>query len=247
MLVHGLAASIEQWSAVLPSLAAARRVIAYDLTGFGFASKPDVDYRYPMFCDQLEQILDHQSIERADVLGSSLGASLIVRFSALKPGRLRRAVLADPGGFGRYVHPFLRVPTVPGLGTVMSRPQRATNAFAIKLAVHDRSLRTRQAVDLADELSRMPGNHRAFVRTLRGVTTPFGVRERDSFEQQWTAMNEPSLVVWGKQDKLFPARQLDRARALRPDAAYATLDNCGHFPQVDQPAALAQLTLEHLR
>ena len=246
VLVHGLSASIEQWQAVLPGLAEGRRVIAYDLAGFGWAEKPDVEYRYPMFAEQLRDVLDLLDLRRVDLLGSSLGATLIVRFEALHPGRLRRAVLTNPGGFGRYVHPFLRVPTLPLLGGVVSRPTRIGSAFAVRLALARRELATAEAIGAADALSRLPGTHRATVRTLRGVASPLGVKERDTFEEQWAAMSHPTLVVWGRQDRLFPVSQMERARALRPDARYEVIDRCGHFPQLDQPERLVELTRGHL-
>lgn len=245
VLVHGLAASIEIWRDVLPLLARHRRTIAFDLPGFGHADKPDADYRaLPFFVPMLDAFLNAASIERAHMVGSSLGASLLIRHGSRHPERYASAVCANPGGFGRFIHPFLRVPTVPGIGTVMSRPQRATNAFGVRIAVHDRTRRTKALIDEADAFSRLPGAHRAFVRTLRGIASPFTVKELDVFGEEARRFDDagiPTLVVWGQHDRIFPVRQTKAVRGSMPTAEVKIMDGVGHYPQIDAPDAFAAM------
>ena len=251
VLVHGLAASIEIWRDVLPTLARERRVLAFDLLGFGHADKPDADYRaVPFFIPMLHAFLDAVGIERAHMVGSSLGASLLIRHGSRHPERYASATCANPGGFGRYIHPFLRVPTIPGLGTLMSRPQRATNAFGVRIAVHSKAKRTKALIDEADAFSRLPGAHRAFVRTLRGIATPLTVKELDVFEREartFDASAVPTLVVWGQQDRIFPAKQTRTVEDYLPSARIEVKDGVGHYPQIDAPDAFARMVLEHMR
>ena len=250
VLVHGLAASVEIWRAVLPALAARHRVVAFDLPGFGHADKPDADYRaVKFFVPMLQAFLDAMGIARAHMVGSSLGASLLIRHGARHPERHASATCANPGGFGTFIHPFLRVPTVPGIGTVMSRPRRATNAFGVRLAVHDPAKRTAALVDEADAFSRLPGAHRAFVRTLRGIATPFTVKELDIFEDEarrFDAAQVPTLVVWGREDRIFPAAQVETVRRAMPSARVAVMDGVGHYPQIDAPDAFAEMVGDHI-
>ena len=251
VLVHGLAASMEIWRDVLPALAREHRVLAFDLPGFGHADKPDADYRaVPFFIPMLAAFLDVVGIERAHMVGSSLGASLLVRHGSRHPERYASAACANPGGFGRFIHPFLRVPTIPGLGTVMSRPQRAANAFGVRIAVHDKTKRTRALVDEADAFSRLPGAHRAFVRTLRGIATPFTVKELDVFEEEakrFDAAGVPTLVTWGRRDRIFPVEQTETVKEYMPSARVEVLDGVGHYPQIDAPDTFAEMVLEHVR
>jgi hypothetical protein len=110
VLIHGLANAIEIWSRVLTRLARRFRVLAFDLPGFGEANRPVAAYDAAFFVDQLKALLDTLAIERAHLVGSSLGAGVIVRFSGQNLDRIDRAVLAAPGGFGRETHPLMRVP-----------------------------------------------------------------------------------------------------------------------------------------
>jgi pimeloyl-ACP methyl ester carboxylesterase len=219
--------------------------VAFDLPGFGEADKPDAAYDADFFVAQLKVIMDVLSLERAHLIGSSLGASMIVRFSEHNLERIDTAVLADPGGFGRSVHPFLRVPTLPLIGYQMGRPLKATNTFAVKLAMADQRNATTGLINIADRYSKTPGGHRAFVRTLKAVIGPFGVKDRESFELQAQQLKRPTLVAWGKQDRLFSYRQSERAMQLLPDAKLLVLESCGHYPQWEQPAQFAA-AVEHL-
>jgi pimeloyl-ACP methyl ester carboxylesterase len=231
ILVHGLAASLEIWNRVAPGLARTRRVIAFDLPGFGEADKPDAAYDAPFFIRRLADVLDFLGVQRADFAGSSLGASLLVRFAAAYPERAGRLILAAPGGFGRQTHPFLQVPTLPIIGYALGRPMWLTTAFAVWLAMHDPKAATRELVSLADRCSKSPGGHRAFVRTLKAVIGPLGVRDRAAFEADARAVRAPVLLLWGEQDRLFPIRQIERAQALLAGSAALRIDACGHYPQ----------------
>ncbi|UWR22001.1 alpha/beta fold hydrolase [Sulfitobacter sp. S190] len=250
VLVHGLAASIEIWRDILPTLAASYRVVAFDLPGFGHSDKPDVDYRaLSFFVPMFHAFLDAAGIDKGHMVGSSLGASLLIRHGSRHPERYASAVCANPGGFGTHIHPFLRVPTIPGLGAVMSRPQRATNAFGVRIAVHKKAKRTRALVDEVDAFSRLPGAHRAFVRTLRGIATPLKVKEMDVFERearQFEALEIPTRVVWGEQDRIFPVAQLETVQDYMPSARREVLPEVGHYPQIDAPDAFCTILLDHL-
>ncbi len=250
VLVHGLAASLEVWRNILPGLANRRRVIAFDLPGFGHSDKPDADYRaVSFFVPKLHSFLDAAGINKAHFVGSSLGASLILRYASRYPKAVASLVCANPGGFGKYIHPFLRVPTIPGIGTLMSRPQRITNAFGASLAIHDRSKRTKKLIDEVDAFSRLPGAHRAFVRTLRGIASPFTVKELDIFETETreVARSEiPTMIVWGKHDRIFPVKQTMKAAQLMPSATINIIDGVGHYPQIDRPEYFLELIYNHL-
>lgn len=235
VLVHGLANAIEIWGRVLPRLADRFRVVAFDLPGFGEADRPVADYDSAFFVDQLKALLDTLDIDRAHLVGSSLGASVIVRFSDRHLDRIDRAVLAAPGGFGRETHPLMRFPALPVVGSWLGRPTPANNGLTLRLAIHDRRHVTPELVELTDRYARKPGSDLSFVRTLQTGVGVSGVRERDSFERLARRFARPALIVWGRQDRVFPMRQSDRAIALLPLSERILIDDCGHYPQWEQP------------
>lgn len=239
VLIHGLANAIEIWSRVLPRLADRFRVVAFDLPGFGEADRPVADYDSAFFVAQLKTLLDTLGIDRAHLVGSSLGASVIVRFSDENLARIDGAVLAAPGGFGRETHPLMRFPALPVVGDWLGRPTPANNGLTLRLAIHDRRNVTPDLVELTNRYARMPGSDLSFVRTLQTGVGLFGVRERDSFEALARRFERRALVVWGRQDRVFPTHQSDRAVALLPLSERTLLDACGHYPQWEQPEAFA--------
>jgi pimeloyl-ACP methyl ester carboxylesterase len=100
ILVHGLANSLEIWSQLFEKLAMRFHVIAFDLLGFGEASRPDAVYDGAFFGAQIATFIDWLGIKMDHFVGYLLGACAILHFSKYNPDRINRAVLAAPGGFG---------------------------------------------------------------------------------------------------------------------------------------------------
>lgn len=237
LLIHGLANSIEIWDRVAPALARSFRVIAFDLPGFGDASRPHAAYDSAFFVEQLCSVMNALNLEKAHLVGSSLGASLIVRFSAHNLHRIDSAVLAAPGGFGRETHLAMRIPALPLVGNWLGRPTRMNNALTLKIAIHDHRHITRELTALTNRYAAMPGSEQSFVRALNTGVGLTGVKERHSFEALARRLDCPTLVLWGQQDKVFPVRHSERAMALLPDARLQLFNPCGHYPHWEQPDA----------
>ena len=239
VLVHGLANSIEIWNRVLPLLSHRFRVIAFDLLGFGQASRPEAAYDAAFFADQLAAVLDALRLPRAHLVGSSLGASVILRFSERRIDRIDRAVLAAPGGFGRRTHSLMRLPALPLIGRLLGRPTPFNNALTLKLAMHDPAQVTRELLDLTNRYARVHGSHRSFVRTLQTGVGLFGSKDTASVARIAARLDRPALVMWGRQDRVFPPAYAERAAAILPRATLCLIDQCGHYPHWEQPDAFA--------
>jgi pimeloyl-ACP methyl ester carboxylesterase len=95
--IHGLTSNHTVWCSMADVLAPARRLVAYDLRGRGDSDKPASGYSLAVHGDDLRGLLDHLGLERATLLGHSLGAHIAVRFAAKHPDRVARLVLFDGG------------------------------------------------------------------------------------------------------------------------------------------------------
>ncbi len=95
--IHGLTANHTCWASVADVLSPAHRLIAYDLRGRGESDKPDKGYSLAVHGDDLEGLLDHFGLEKAVLIGHSLGAHIAVRFAATRPQRVAKLVLVDGG------------------------------------------------------------------------------------------------------------------------------------------------------
>jgi pimeloyl-ACP methyl ester carboxylesterase len=239
VLVHGLANSIEIWDRVVPLLSRRFRVVAFDLPGFGQASRPDSAYDAAFFSDQLTAVLDTLGLPRAHLVGSSLGASVILRFSERRLDRIERVVLAAPGGFGRRTHLLMRLPALPLIGYQLGRPTPFNNALTLKLAMHDPAQVTPALLELTNLYARVPGSHRSFVRTLQTGVGILGSKDCASVARIAARLDRPALTVWGRQDRVFPPAYAQRAAAILPHSTLCLIDRCGHYPHWEQPDAFA--------
>ena len=239
VLLHGLGLSLEIWGKVIPALSAQHRVIAFDFPGYGEADRPDAAYDGAFFADQVEALMDALALPEAYLVGSSLGASTIVRFSAGHLPRIRRAILMAPGGFGRDTHPVLRAPCMPLIGYALAKPTWLSNAYALRLSMADAKVATRALIDLAADFTGRLGGHRAFARTVTTGLSLSGVKNTEAFAETARVMHCPTLVLWGKQDRVFPVAQAQVAGRVLPDARVVEIDRCGHYPQWEQPERMA--------
>lgn len=235
ILLHGLGLSLEIWGKVIPALSKKHRVIAFDFPGYGEADRPDAAYDSAFFAAQIEAVMEALALDKANLVGSSLGAGTIVRFSARNLSRIHRAVLMAPGGFGRETHPVLRAPCVPVIGYALGKPTWLSNAFALRLSMADPAFATRALIDLAADYAKRGGSHRAFVRTVTTGLSLRGVKNIQAIAETAAAMACPTLVLWGKQDRVFPVVQAQAAGRILPDARVVEIDRCGHYPQWEQP------------
>ena len=97
--IHGLTANHTCWASMADVLAPAFRLIAYDLRGRGDSDKPEKGYSLEAHGEDLGRLLDHYGLEKAVLMGHSLGAHIAIRFAVNQPSRVSKLVLFD-GGLG---------------------------------------------------------------------------------------------------------------------------------------------------
>src|SRR5215213_11673201 len=99
ILLHGLGGSSQAWQFNIAALAEKYHVVVPDQIGFGKSDKPLVNYRIRTYVDFLDQFCKQLNIERASLVGSSMGGWVAVLYTASFPDRVDKLVLADPGGY----------------------------------------------------------------------------------------------------------------------------------------------------
>ncbi|MBV8349857.1 MAG: alpha/beta fold hydrolase, partial [Mycolicibacterium sp.] len=114
LLIHGMAGSSRTWRAVLPRLSMHYRVLAPDLVGHGLSGKPRGDYSLGAFAVWLRDFLDELEIDRATLVGQSLGGGVAMQFVHQHPDYVERLVLISSGGLGPEVGRTLRLMSAPG-------------------------------------------------------------------------------------------------------------------------------------
>src|SRR5918999_355962 len=120
VLVHGIGDSSATWKPVLPALAKRHLVIAPDLLGHGSSDKPRADYSVAAYANGVRDLLGVLGVERATLVGHSLGGGVAMQFAYQFPERTDRLILVSAGGVGREVNPVLRAVSLPGADLLLS-------------------------------------------------------------------------------------------------------------------------------
>ena len=232
--VHGHLASSASWKEVLTAASAGRPAIAVDLPGFGFSDRPwPYDYTAGGEARGLVRYLEARGIDRAVLVGNSLGGAETMLVAAEHPGLVEGLVLvapATPTGTIPWPVRILRVPGLGGLAFALS--SRPVVAFGLRHKMYARASRvTESAVDDAWRPLGVPGTRRAALQAIRTKPEAYlGLEER---------VRVPTLVLWGERDKMLPPAEARRLAAKIAGARLVILPDAGHLPQRERPAEFA--------
>ena len=238
LLIHGLGHSTHGWRKNFAPLAAdGYRVMAVDLPGFGYSDNPG-DLTLEQYTDFIRDWLDLHCLEWAAVVGNSLGGLIAASFAARHPERLRALVLADAAGFGSRLSWPLRLATLAPSALVTRRtgPSARQVRRALKLVYHDAVRIEDEEVERIRELAVLPGNRDTFVRIGRGGAGLFkGMRPALGLGDLPVEIIVPTLVLWGRNDRVVPVSHAQKVIAACRDAELTIFENCGHCPMMEVP------------
>jgi pimeloyl-ACP methyl ester carboxylesterase len=240
VLLHGAGDNALDWRWVMPALAATHRVYAPDLPGSPDSARPPADYSPAFFGRFVAGFLDALGIERAAMVGNSLGGLVALRVALSEPARVRALVLVDSAGLGSAVNPAFTSVNVPGLGeaampfwrTPLGAYQRAWGRTALLFAYPPGSV-PREWLAEQRRLAQSPGYLEAHLSVLRALVRPLG--QREVLVDRLSLLEMPTLVVWGARDRVFPERQAREAVGRLREGSLAVIPNCGHMPHVECP------------
>ncbi|MBG6217084.1 pimeloyl-ACP methyl ester carboxylesterase [Arthrobacter sp. CAN_A6] len=243
VLVHGLGSSVRNWDPVVPLLSRHRKVIAIDLPGFGSSAPLAGEVSIATLTDALQRYLEEQGLADTDIVGSSMGARMVVELA--RRGHAGDVVALSPGGFWNDRQVRIFNASITASVALVRRVQPA-------LPLLTRTAAGRTA--LLAQFSAKPWKlDRDLVLTeLRGFNTSRSLDEaRKSLAHGPRQAGAPRGTIrgrlalgWGRQDKVTLPSQAATATALFPDATLHWFDDCGHFPHWDQPAETVKFILD---
>ncbi len=224
-------------------------VIAPDLPGHGESDRQRGDHSLGGHACVMRDLLHVLGVERATVVGHSLGGGVAMQFAYQFPDMVERLVLVGSGGLGREVSPLIRSAALPFAEQVLplltARPLIEVGSAVAGLIGR---LGFKPGADLA-EVSRGVASlgdterRAAFVRTVRSVISPLGQRVTAT-DRLYLAADLPTLIVWGDRDPIIPVEHGRAAHALLPNSRLEIFEGAGHFPQLDDPVHFAELVTE---
>jgi pimeloyl-ACP methyl ester carboxylesterase len=230
ILLHGFGASLDTWEPWAQALSARYRVIRFDLPGFGLTGPdPTGDYTDARAMKILIDLMDQLGVDRASLIGNSLGGRIVWNFAALNPDRVIRIVLVSPDGFASPGFEYDKAPEVPlmmrALPYVAPRGllrDSLAAAYAHPEALSETTLTRYRDMMLA------PGVRPAILIRMGQVIL------RDP-APTLARIRAPTLLLWGEKDGMIPiANAADYLRDI-PHATLVRLPNLGHVPFEEDP------------
>jgi pimeloyl-ACP methyl ester carboxylesterase len=246
VLVHGMVNSSRHWREVALRLADRYTVVAPDLIGHGDSAAPRGDYSLGAHAAGIRDVLAVLGIDRATIVGHSLGGGVAMQFFYQFPQRTERLALVSSGGLGHDVSPLLRSAALPGASALLSLAAhpRLLGALAgtgaeMRRRGHGKGVYL-QAIARALRPLEEPGARQAFLQTLRAVIDVHGQRV-SARDRLYLLGPLPTLIVWGERDNTIPpAHGLAAHRAI-PGSRFEILPRAAHFPHLEDPDGLAAL------
>ena len=238
LLLHGIGGSLELWSAQFAAANQGMRLIALDLPGHGLSGFGRQPFEPKTFAAFVWKFADALGLHKIHLAGNSLGGAICLQMQAQQPARVQSVLLAAAASLGRDCPMPFRLMTLPVLGTLMTRAgpmavtQQIQALFGSSFVVTDELRKT------VERNVMRPGAQAAFLATLRLMTDLGGQRAAlvaDSHEALASA-SAPVLMLHGRQDRVIPFAHSEHAHKLAPVGRLQLVDDCGHTPQLEQPA-----------
>jgi pimeloyl-ACP methyl ester carboxylesterase len=251
VLVHGIGDSSTTWLPVIAALARRHLVIAPDLLGHGSSDKPRADYSVAAYANGIRDLLGVLDVERATLVGHSLGGGVAMQFAYQFPERTERLVLVGSGGAGPDVTPVLRAMTLPGAANLLGLLQLPTARLQVGLAIGMLQLLGTDLGQDAHDLLRMVDAlpdataRAAFIRTLRAVMDWRG-QVVTMLDRCYLTRGMPTMLVWGDRDAVVPVAHGRRAHRAMPGSRLEIFPGAGHFPFHSDPARFVTLMEQFL-
>jgi len=245
LLLHTLRTQLEMFARVLERLDLAQvQAVAVDLPGHGHSSAPTGDYTAGFFSDVVEQLLARLELREAVLVGESIGATIALTVAARRNPRVAAVLAINPYDYGRcgairrsspLANLLFTAILWPGIGAAVAHGEtRSILRAVITGGVYDDRV---LAPELLEELYRS-GERPGHARALRSLSRQW--RSFVAARELYAQIEVPVTLAYGDHDwSRRSERDADR-RAI-PGARYSSIERCGHFASLEQPAAIASL------
>jgi pimeloyl-ACP methyl ester carboxylesterase len=248
VLLHGTSASLHTWEGWAQALRGQRRVIRFDLPGYGLTGPHPrgaygVEQDYPQF---VLAVLDQLKVQRCVLAGNSLGGQIAWQTALFAPQRVDKLILVDAGGFpleSTSVPLGFRIARIPALAPLMRNVlPRSVVESSLRNVYGQPERVSSELIDQYYDLARREGNRAALsARMQRGYL---------SDASRLAEIKIPTLILWGGQDRLIPpshGERFERAIAGSKRVVFAQLGHVPHEEDAAQTVAAVQQFLQYMR
>ena len=237
VLLHGTGSSLHAWEGWGQALNARRRVIRYDLAGFGLTGpSPDGTYALDSDVRLLVAILDQLGVARCVLGGNSLGGAIAWRTALAHPARVEKLILVDAGGYPPHATSIplgfwlARLARLPFFGALLEHIlPRSLVEQGFRSIYGDPSKVTQEQIDRSVALTLRAGNRRALLARAQQ-------RRTGILAERIPELKLPTLILWGGRDRLIPPEDAERFHREIAGSTLAMFEDLGHAPEEEDPA-----------
>jgi pimeloyl-ACP methyl ester carboxylesterase len=230
IMMHGFGSSLQTWNGWAQGLEDQFRVIRFDLPGSGLSlPDPTGDYSDSRTLDILTAMMDQLGVQKAAMVGNSIGGRLAWRMAALHPDRVTKLVLVSPDGYASHGFEYGKAPKVPMSIHLMRYflPKFLVKSSLAPAYGNPRRLQP-ETLDRYYDLMLAPGSRLALIHRMEQTV----LVDPDPLLAKITV---PVLLVWGVQDGMIPISNASDYLRVLPNARLVRLEGLGHVPQEEAP------------
>lgn len=235
ILLHGLGGSTQVWNFNIAPLAEKYHVVVPDQIGFGKSDKPLVNYRIRTYVDFLDQFCKQLKIERASLVGNSMGGWIAAAYTAAFPDRVDKLVLVDAAGHAPPKD--LDTRSFYGLNPTTREGMKALVAKVF----YNKAFQTDAAIDQAIAARLAAGDG----YTINSITESI-IRGEDFLDDAVKMIKRPTLIIWGRQDGLVPLAEGEHFNRDIAGSKLIVFDECGHVPNFEKAGEFNAAVLKFL-
>jgi pimeloyl-ACP methyl ester carboxylesterase len=240
VLLHGTSASLHTWDGWVEDLKSQRRIIRFDLPGFGLTGpSPTQDYSIPAYVKFVAAMMDKLGVKKFDLAGNSLGGQIAWQCAYAMPERVGKLVLVDSAGYPMQsvsVPVGFRIARMPGVKNIMEYVlPRGIVAASVRNLYGEPERITPELIDRYYDLTLREGNRKALGKRFEQVV--------NSDSEKIKSLKLPTLIIWGGKDRLIPPENALRFEADIAGGRLVMFEGLGHVPHEEN----AQATLKPVR
>ncbi|MEO8236354.1 MAG: alpha/beta hydrolase [Flavobacterium sp.] len=233
--LHGAGAGAVTWYPSIGAMAEKFHVVVPDIVGYGESDKPNAPYDRPYFSKWLKDFLIQMKIEKAHIVGLSQGGAIALQFAIDYPDRVNKLVVVDSAGLGAKVAFWPLV----GMIWMNSFPSAMANRFNAPFILHKPENRDSNHSRYSVAVLKSAGGKNAFKQGRGSAVSKIP-------EEALQRIYNETLIIWGKEDKLFSPEFGEATTKIMPNAKFHLIQNAGHLPLIDQPEIFNKILCDFL-
>lgn len=235
ILLHGLGGNATNWAFNVPALAQNYHVIALDQVGFGRSDRLMVKYRVGTYVDFLDKFMAELKIDKASLVGNSLGGWVAALTAIKYPNRVEKIVLADAAGLKPAEIDLTQIYS-------LNYSTRDEVRQLLKLVFFNQAIFGSEVMVEQSMAVRVTANDGYTINSLIESIK----RNEDFLNGRLGEIKKPTLIVWGKQDGLLKLADGEQFKREIAGSELIVFDQCGHVPMVEKAADFNKAVLTFL-